>query len=228
MSTTTESDQAHDLWVVQQGAGPDVLLIGGLGDPVESWQFQLDGARRQLPDDRVRQPGRGTVAAPRRAVHGRVDGGRRRERAAGRRDRLRTRGRLLRRERDRPRARDPPPRPGAQPRAGQHLGEGRRLLRGDGPRVAVDGHQRADRARVPRGVLRLDLHPPGPPGRHREPDRRGEPGVPARRQRRGDPTHRSTPSSRTRRPTGCRRSACQRSCSRARRTWPRPRTTARW
>ena len=26
--------------------GPDVLLIGGLGDTVESWQFQLDQLRR--------------------------------------------------------------------------------------------------------------------------------------------------------------------------------------
>jgi pimeloyl-ACP methyl ester carboxylesterase len=42
-STTFDPDRAHDLWVVQQGAGPDVLLIGGLGDPVESWQLQLDG-----------------------------------------------------------------------------------------------------------------------------------------------------------------------------------------
>lgn len=42
-STTAEADGAHDLWVVQQGSGPDVLLIGGLGDPVESWQFQLEG-----------------------------------------------------------------------------------------------------------------------------------------------------------------------------------------
>ena len=32
-----------DLWVERQGTGPDVLLIGGLGDPVEAWQFQLDG-----------------------------------------------------------------------------------------------------------------------------------------------------------------------------------------
>ena len=31
------------IWVEQVGAGPDVLLIGGLGDTVESWQFQLDG-----------------------------------------------------------------------------------------------------------------------------------------------------------------------------------------
>ncbi|WP_448627996.1 alpha/beta fold hydrolase [Geodermatophilus sp. URMC 64] len=34
-----------DVWVEQVGEGPDVLLIGGLGDTVESWQFQLDGLR---------------------------------------------------------------------------------------------------------------------------------------------------------------------------------------
>jgi len=32
-----------DMWVERQGAGPDVLLIAGLGDPAEAWQFQLDG-----------------------------------------------------------------------------------------------------------------------------------------------------------------------------------------
>jgi pimeloyl-ACP methyl ester carboxylesterase len=32
-----------DIWTEQVGKGPDVLLIGGLGDTVESWQFQLDG-----------------------------------------------------------------------------------------------------------------------------------------------------------------------------------------
>src|SRR3954464_7023469 len=32
-----------DIWTEQVGQGPDVLLIGGLGDTVESWQFQLDG-----------------------------------------------------------------------------------------------------------------------------------------------------------------------------------------
>ncbi len=32
-----------ELWVERQGQGPDVLLIAGLGDPVEAWQFQLDG-----------------------------------------------------------------------------------------------------------------------------------------------------------------------------------------
>jgi 3-oxoadipate enol-lactonase len=33
-----------DIWTEQVGVGPDVLLIGGLGDTVESWQFQLDGS----------------------------------------------------------------------------------------------------------------------------------------------------------------------------------------
>ena len=32
-----------DIWTEQVGQGPDVLLIGGLGGTVESWQFQLDG-----------------------------------------------------------------------------------------------------------------------------------------------------------------------------------------
>jgi pimeloyl-ACP methyl ester carboxylesterase len=31
-----------EIYVQQVGQGPDVLLIGGLGDTVESWQFQLD------------------------------------------------------------------------------------------------------------------------------------------------------------------------------------------
>ena len=34
-----------DIYVEQVGQGPNVLLIGGLGDTVESWQFQLDGLR---------------------------------------------------------------------------------------------------------------------------------------------------------------------------------------
>lgn len=32
-----------DIWTEQVGEGPDALLIGGLGDTVESWQLQLDG-----------------------------------------------------------------------------------------------------------------------------------------------------------------------------------------
>jgi pimeloyl-ACP methyl ester carboxylesterase len=44
-TNTTGLVTANDLeiYVEQVGQGPDVLLIGGLGDTVESWQFQLDG-----------------------------------------------------------------------------------------------------------------------------------------------------------------------------------------
>ena len=41
-----------DIWTQQVGAGPDVLLIGGLGDTVESWQFQLDRYRVTAFDNR--------------------------------------------------------------------------------------------------------------------------------------------------------------------------------
>jgi pimeloyl-ACP methyl ester carboxylesterase len=48
MTVTTNASRlvtAGDLTIYteQLGRGPDVLLIGGLGDTVESWQFQLDG-----------------------------------------------------------------------------------------------------------------------------------------------------------------------------------------
>lgn len=32
-----------ELWFDQRGEGPDVLLLAGLSDPVESWMFQLEG-----------------------------------------------------------------------------------------------------------------------------------------------------------------------------------------
>ena len=32
-----------ELWTERRGQGPEVLLIAGLGDPAEAWQFQLDG-----------------------------------------------------------------------------------------------------------------------------------------------------------------------------------------
>jgi pimeloyl-ACP methyl ester carboxylesterase len=38
-----EAGGGRTLWVDTRGAGPDVLLLGGLTDPVESWQLQLDG-----------------------------------------------------------------------------------------------------------------------------------------------------------------------------------------
>jgi pimeloyl-ACP methyl ester carboxylesterase len=43
MATTTIHSGDVDIWVDHQGDGPDVLLVAGLGDPIEAWQFQLDG-----------------------------------------------------------------------------------------------------------------------------------------------------------------------------------------
>ncbi|MYS94676.1 MULTISPECIES: alpha/beta fold hydrolase [Streptomyces] len=42
MGRTVNADGV-ELWVERRGQGPDVLLISGLGDPVEAWQSQLDG-----------------------------------------------------------------------------------------------------------------------------------------------------------------------------------------
>ena len=53
-STSTSSRSGH---------GPDVLLLGGLSDPAEAWQPQLDGLAGPLPADRLRQPRRRSHAA---------------------------------------------------------------------------------------------------------------------------------------------------------------------
>src|SRR5688572_9870472 len=44
ISTDNQMIEANglEIYVEQVGGGPDVLLIGGAGDTVESWQFQLD------------------------------------------------------------------------------------------------------------------------------------------------------------------------------------------
>ena len=41
--TTTATIDGLGIWVERRGSGPDVLLIGGTSDTVESWQPQLDG-----------------------------------------------------------------------------------------------------------------------------------------------------------------------------------------
>ncbi|MDQ3876194.1 MAG: alpha/beta hydrolase [Actinomycetota bacterium] len=53
-----------DIWVEQVGGGPDVLLIGGLGDPVESWQFQLDGLADRYRLTAFDNRGAGRTAMP--------------------------------------------------------------------------------------------------------------------------------------------------------------------
>jgi 3-oxoadipate enol-lactonase len=53
-----------DIWVEQVGEGPDVLLIGGLGDTVESWQFQLDGLGDRYRVTAFDNRGAGRTAMP--------------------------------------------------------------------------------------------------------------------------------------------------------------------
>jgi pimeloyl-ACP methyl ester carboxylesterase len=52
------------IWTEQLGAGPDVLLIGGLGDTVESWQFQLDGLADRYRITAFDNRGAGRTAMP--------------------------------------------------------------------------------------------------------------------------------------------------------------------
>jgi 3-oxoadipate enol-lactonase len=53
-----------DIWTEQVGEGPDVLLIGGLGDTVESWQFQLDGLMDRYRITAFDNRGAGRTAMP--------------------------------------------------------------------------------------------------------------------------------------------------------------------
>ena len=57
-----------DIWTEQVGEGPDVLLIGGLGDTVESWQFQLDGLADRYRLIAFDNRGAGRTAMPDGAV----------------------------------------------------------------------------------------------------------------------------------------------------------------
>jgi pimeloyl-ACP methyl ester carboxylesterase len=57
-----------DIWTEQVGQGPDVLLIGGLGDTVESWQFQLDGLADRYRLTAFDNRGAGRTAMPEGSV----------------------------------------------------------------------------------------------------------------------------------------------------------------
>jgi 3-oxoadipate enol-lactonase len=61
--TITTADNL-DIYVQQMGNGPDVLLIGGLGDTVESWQFQLDGLADRYRMTAFDNRGAGRTAMP--------------------------------------------------------------------------------------------------------------------------------------------------------------------
>ncbi len=69
MTITTETPglvtaNGLDIYVEQVGQGPDVLLIGGLGDTVESWQFQLDGLSDRYQMTAFDNRGAGRTAMP--------------------------------------------------------------------------------------------------------------------------------------------------------------------
>jgi pimeloyl-ACP methyl ester carboxylesterase len=53
-----------EIWTEQVGEGPDVLLIGGLGDTVESWQFQVDGLADRYRLTAFDNRGAGRTAMP--------------------------------------------------------------------------------------------------------------------------------------------------------------------
>jgi pimeloyl-ACP methyl ester carboxylesterase len=53
-----------EIYVEQAGQGPYVLLIGGLGDTVESWQFQLDGLADRYRLTAFDNRGAGPTAMP--------------------------------------------------------------------------------------------------------------------------------------------------------------------
>jgi 3-oxoadipate enol-lactonase len=53
-----------EIWTEQVGDGPDALLIGGLGDTVESWQFQLDGLADRYRLTAFDNRGAGRTAMP--------------------------------------------------------------------------------------------------------------------------------------------------------------------
>jgi 3-oxoadipate enol-lactonase len=55
---------ALEIWTEQVGQGPDVLLLGGLGDTVESWQFQLDGLADRYRLTALDNRGAGRTALP--------------------------------------------------------------------------------------------------------------------------------------------------------------------
>jgi pimeloyl-ACP methyl ester carboxylesterase len=53
-----------EIWTEQVGEGPDALLIGGGGDTVESWQFQLDGLADRYRMTAFDNRGAGRTAMP--------------------------------------------------------------------------------------------------------------------------------------------------------------------
>jgi len=110
-----------DIWTERVGDGPDVLLIGGLGDTVESWQFQLEGLAEGCQHTAFDNRGAGRTGCPRGPCRSEAMA----DDAAGVLRALEIPSapgrRLLRREHHRPRARAPSPRARPQLGPAEHL-----------------------------------------------------------------------------------------------------------
>ena len=173
-----------ELWYEQRGEGPDVLLIGGLSDPVESWELQLAGLsdRYRLTAFDNRGAGRSPEIPEDFTVAGMADDAAALLRALG--HRVGARRRLLGRQRYCARVGAAAPRTRPQPRAAEHVGTLRPLPPHRVRLLVVDGRRRAQRASDARGVLPLGVHPSRPQRRDRRADRRGRPRVPAPAERR--------------------------------------------
>ena len=62
--STSSTTPAVELRHIRQGSGPEVLFIGGLGDPAESWQAQLDGLSARYTVIAFDNRGAGTSPLP--------------------------------------------------------------------------------------------------------------------------------------------------------------------
>src|ERR671915_168749 len=122
-----------------------------------------------LPADRVRQPRSGPDADARSSGHSGGDGRRRRRGPRGARHPVRPRGGPLGRQHHPPGAGAAPPRAGRQPGASEPLAGVRHLRPLVGALRPPPAGNGAERARVPRGLLPLDLHGAGAQRRHRRP-----------------------------------------------------------
>ena len=202
-----------DIWTEQVGDGPDVLLIGGAGDTVESWQFQLDGLADRYRLIAFDNRGAGRTAMPDEPVSIEVMADDAAACPPRARRPLGPRGGLLGRQHRLPGAGAAPPRAGAQPSAAEHLAGDGPLLPHVGSLRPMAGRVRTQRARVPRGVLPRHLHRRGhtTTGPSTSSSRRCSRFLTSRGQRTCSAT--SSLSSTTTRPTACPRSLRPRSCS---------------
>lgn len=176
-----------DLWTEQVGQGSDVLLIGGLGDTVESWQYQLEGLADRYRLTAFDNRGAGRTAMPEGAISagGMADDAA--ELLRGTRDAEGARRRVLDGKRHRAGAGPAASAARPQPLAREHLRSRGRPVSFAAAPLALVARGCAQRSRLLRGVLHVGLHTPRARGRIGGPDHRGSARLPASAVRRGVP-----------------------------------------